>query len=64
MNGWPRIDANSILTIEIVLMLAILTMNATDQVLQHQGPALCLNRNFILQFIPGSGIPGFRHINT
>ncbi len=38
MNGWPRIDANSILTIEIVLMLAILTMNATDQVLQTRDP--------------------------
>ncbi|MCU0418662.1 MAG: 4Fe-4S dicluster domain-containing protein [Cyclobacteriaceae bacterium] len=34
LNGWPRLDANLILVIEIVLMLAILTMNATDQLLQ------------------------------
>jgi ferredoxin len=35
MKGWPRLDANLILITEIVLMLAILTMNATDQVLQQ-----------------------------
>jgi ferredoxin len=34
MTKWPRLDANIILTTEIVLMMAILTMNATDQVLQ------------------------------
>lgn len=34
MTQWPRLDANLILTIEIILMIAILTMNATDQVLQ------------------------------
>jgi heterodisulfide reductase subunit C len=34
LNGWPRLDANLILTTEIVLMFAILTMNATDQLLQ------------------------------
>ncbi len=34
MTQWPRLDANLILTIEIVLMVAILTMNATDQLLQ------------------------------
>ena len=34
MTRWPRLDANLILTIEITLMFAILTMNATDQILQ------------------------------
>jgi Fe-S oxidoreductase len=34
MTSWPRLDANLILTAEVVLMLAILTMNATDQLLQ------------------------------
>jgi heterodisulfide reductase subunit C len=34
MTGWPRLDANIILITEITLMLAILTMNATDQLLQ------------------------------
>ncbi len=36
MTQWPRLDANLILTIEIVLMFAILTMNAADQLLQTQ----------------------------
>lgn len=37
MKGWPAMDGNLILVIEIVLMFAILTMNATDQVLQAKG---------------------------
>jgi heterodisulfide reductase subunit C len=36
MTRWPRLDANLILVIEIALMAAILTMNATDQLLQRQ----------------------------
>jgi len=35
LKGWPWLDANIILTSEIVLMIAILTMNATDQLLQR-----------------------------
>jgi len=34
MTKWPRMDANIILITEIVLMTAILTMNASDQLLQ------------------------------
>ncbi len=34
MTKWPTLDANLILVIEIILMLAILTMNANDQILQ------------------------------
>lgn len=34
MKGWPFLDANIILTLEIVLMTAFLTMNAADYVLQ------------------------------
>ena len=34
MTRWPRLDANIILITEIVLMCAILFMNASDQVLQ------------------------------
>lgn len=34
MKGWPRMDGNIILITEIVLMIAILSMNAADQVLQ------------------------------
>lgn len=39
MNGWPALDGNLILIIEIVLMMAILKMNAADQVLQSRGIA-------------------------
>ena len=39
MTRWPVLDANLILVIEIILMLAILTMNATDQVLQSRPDA-------------------------
>lgn len=34
MKAWPRLDGNLILVTEIILMLAILTMNASDQILQ------------------------------
>ena len=37
MTKWPRLDANLILFTEIVLMSAILKMNAADQVLQMRG---------------------------
>ena len=36
MAGWPTLDANLILIIEIVLMIAILGMNGTDQILQKR----------------------------
>jgi heterodisulfide reductase subunit C len=38
MTKWPRLDANIILCTEIVLMLAILSMNAADQILQQSDP--------------------------
>jgi hypothetical protein len=34
MTAWPKSDANYILTIEILLMTAFLTMNAADYKLQ------------------------------
>jgi len=37
MSGWAQLDGNLILVIEIVLMLAILSMNATDAILQQRG---------------------------
>ena len=37
MTRWPLLDANLILITEILLVLAILNMNAADQVLQAQG---------------------------
>ncbi|MCX2745899.1 4Fe-4S dicluster domain-containing protein [Mangrovivirga sp. M17] len=39
MTSWPKLDANLILVIEIILMFAILTMNATDQILQTRPDA-------------------------
>lgn len=36
MTAWPRMDATIILATEIILMWAILFMNASDQVLQGQ----------------------------
>ncbi len=38
MTSWPRLDANLILITEIVLMIAILKMNAADQILQQREP--------------------------
>jgi heterodisulfide reductase subunit C len=38
LTSWPRLDANLILITEIVLMLAIFTMNASDQLLQASNP--------------------------
>ncbi|NJN42804.1 MAG: 4Fe-4S dicluster domain-containing protein [Flammeovirgaceae bacterium] len=37
MTKWPRLDGNLILVIEIMLMAAILKMNAADQILQARG---------------------------
>ena len=34
MGGWPSMDANIILVVEIVLMFAFLSMNATDAIAQ------------------------------
>jgi heterodisulfide reductase subunit C len=36
MKGWPRLDGNLILIFEIILMFAIMTMNASDQILQER----------------------------
>jgi len=37
MKGWPKNDANIILIVEVLLMIAFLTMNASDSVLQSRG---------------------------
>jgi heterodisulfide reductase subunit C len=38
MTKWPKLDGNLILVIEIILMMAILKMNAADQILQSRVP--------------------------
>ncbi len=37
MNGWPKMDANMILFMEIILVTCIFTMNGTDEVLYQRG---------------------------
>jgi heterodisulfide reductase subunit C len=37
LKGWPALDATLILFVEIILMTAVLTMNATDQLLAARG---------------------------
>ncbi|MDG1333494.1 MAG: (Fe-S)-binding protein [Crocinitomicaceae bacterium] len=37
MNGWPKMDANLILFMEIVLVCCIFTMNGADEVLYNRG---------------------------
>jgi len=39
LKGWPRSDANYILLTEIILMSLLLTMNASDTLLQQRGVA-------------------------
>lgn len=53
LKGWPAMDANLILVIEIILMFAILTMNATDQILAERGDEhyLALGTLFFSSFL-------------
>ena len=37
MTGWPKLDGNIILYLEILLILCIFTMNGTDEVLLNNG---------------------------
>jgi heterodisulfide reductase subunit C len=37
MSGWPKLDGNIILYLEILLILCIFTMNGTDEVLLSKG---------------------------
>lgn len=61
MTKWPRMDANLILITEIVLMTAILTMNATDQILQTQDSHYTATGSlFFSSFL----IPFFQNLNT
>ena len=53
LKGWAALDANLILVIEIILMFAILTMNAPDQILAVRGDAhyLVLGPLFFSSFL-------------
>lgn len=61
LTKWPRMDASIILFTEIILMIAILSMNASDQILQtrndHYTPTGSL---FFSSFL----LPIFQNIDT
>jgi ferredoxin len=61
MTSWPRMDANLILITEIILMFAILTMNATDQVLQTRDEHYTATGVF---FFSSNLIPAFQSLDT
>lgn len=61
MTRWPRLDANLILITEIVLMTAILTMNATDQLLQGRDEHYTATGNL---FFSSYFIPLFENLDT
>ncbi len=61
MTKWPRLDANLILVTEIILMTAILAMNASDQVLQtRDNHYVATGSLFLSSFL----LPLFQNINT
>jgi ferredoxin len=61
LTKWPRMDANIILVTEIVLMTAILAMNASDQVLQGRDEHYVATGNlFFSSFL----LPVFENLGT
>ena len=62
MTAWPRLDANVILITEIVLMVAILTMNASDQLLQGRSVEHYTSTGPLL--FSGLFTPALQHVNT
>jgi ferredoxin len=61
MTKWPRMDANVILFTEVILMIAILSMNAADQILQTQNEHYTSTGSlFFSSFL----IPLFQNINA
>lgn len=62
MTAWPRLDANIILLTEIALMMAILSMNASDQLLQQRSVATYTSTGTL--FFSGLLIPLFSNFDT
>jgi heterodisulfide reductase subunit C len=62
MTSWPTLDANLILVIEIILMLAILTMNASDQLLQVRDPEHYTSTGPL--FFSGLLMPAFENMSA
>ncbi len=63
MTKWPKLDANLILIFEIILMFAIMTMNATDQILQERNVTGFPNTGLMI-FSEVFASPFFRPLNT
>ena len=63
MTIWPKLDANLILIFEIVLMFAILTMNALDQILQERNMAGYPTTGLMI-FSETFASPFYRPLNT
>lgn len=61
MTTWPKLDANLILIFEILLMSAILVMNATDSILQTRDTGYIATGHF---FFSGLLTPIFRNMDT
>jgi len=61
MTSWPRLDANLILVIEVLLMAAIFTMNATDQILQTREIGYTSTGKF---YLSAQLIPVFQNTST
>ncbi len=61
MTSWPRMDANIILITEIILMCAILMMNASDQILQTRVEHYIPTGNL---FFSSYLISTFQHLST
>lgn len=62
MTKWPRLDANIILITEIALMIAILSMNASDVILQSRLPDHYPNTGFLI--FSSVLIPMFKSLST
>jgi ferredoxin len=61
MKGWPKLDGNLILVIESILMIAILSMNASDQILQTRDDHYVTTGTlFFSSFL----IPAFSNLGT
>jgi len=63
MTSWPKLDANLILIFELLLMFAIMTMNASDQILQDRNVA-GYPETGLMVFSEVFVSPFYRHLNT
>lgn len=69
LTGWPKLDANLILLMEIVLVSCIFTMNGTDEVLYQMGESHAANlgdgtMSFALSSTFGPAIFGGMSVET